>query len=299
MRTLYDVLGVRPDVDGEAIKLAFRTLAKAWHPDANTGDRWSEQRFKQITAAYTTLGHPATRAAYDERLATTRRRRKRRILEVIYCVVIAIVSFALEKAGIELYRAVSAASPPAVASGEPVVTGALADRQSSGPFATFSQILAEDAAAAPERAEAAPPGNWAPPPLPELGQPAGSKEANAAALDRGGAPPLVDPAPAMRADTTRTNTIQKDTSQTDTSQTDTSQVRVREGGGKDAKAQTFTVHREVTDRPAGDDRNAAAYGKVEIRVWTVGRDHGSPRRFTVEREQPPLERSSDAATTRR
>ena len=98
----------------------------------------------------------------------------------------------------------------------------------------------------------------------------------------------------MRADTTRTNTIQ-----TDTTQTDTSQVRVREGGGKDAMAQTFTVHREVTDRPAGDDRNAAAYGKVEIRVWTVGRDHGSPRRFTVEREQPPLERSSDAATTRR
>jgi curved DNA-binding protein CbpA len=294
MRTLYDVLGVRPDVDSEAMKLAFRTLAKAWHPDANAGDRWSEQRFKQISTAYATLGHPATRAAYDKCLATTRRHRKHRILKVIYCVAIAIVSFALESAGIRLYRAVSDASAPAVASGEPVVTGALPDRQSSGPLATFSQILAEDAAAAPERAEAAPPGNWAPPPLPELGQPAGSKEANAAALDRGGAPPLVDPAPAMRADTTRTNTIQ-----TDTTQTDTSQVRVRGGGGKDAKAQTFTVHREVTDRPAGDDRNAAAYGKVEIRVWTVGRDHGSPRRFTVEREQPSLERSSDAAIIRR
>src|SRR5258706_16128200 len=110
MRTLYDMLGVRPEVDGEAIRLAFRTLAKAWHPDANVGDRWSEQRFKQITAAYTTLGHPATRAAYDERLATTRRHRKHRILKVVYCIAIAIVSFALEKTGIELYREVSAAS---------------------------------------------------------------------------------------------------------------------------------------------------------------------------------------------
>ena len=138
MRTLYDVLGVRPDVDGGAIRLAFRTLAKAWHPDANIGDRWSERRFKQITAAYTTLGHPATRAAYDERLAATRGRRKRRILEVIFCVAIAIVSFALEKTGIELYREVSAASAPAVASGEPAVTGALADRRSSIPLAAPS-----------------------------------------------------------------------------------------------------------------------------------------------------------------
>jgi curved DNA-binding protein CbpA len=290
MRTLYDVLGVRPDVDGEAIRLAFRTLAKAWHPDATTGDRWSEQRFKQITAAYTTLGHPQTRAAYDERLAATRRRRKRRILEVIYCVAIAIVSFALEKTGIELYRELSAESAPAVASGEPVVTGALADRQSSGPLATFSRILAEHAtAAAPERAEAEPPGNWAPPPLPERGRPADSREANAAALDRGAAPLLADPAPTTRAETTRTNTIQ----------TDTSEVRVREGGGKDAMAQTFTVHREATDRPARDNRDAVAHGKVEIRVWTVGRDHGGPRRFMVEREQPSLERSSDAAMIRR
>jgi curved DNA-binding protein CbpA len=290
MRTLYDVLGVRPDVDGEAIRLAFRTLAKAWHPDANIGDRWSERRFKQITAAYTTLGHPATRAAYDERLGATRGLRKRRILEVIFCVAIAIVSFALEKTGIELYREVSAASAPAVASGEPAVTGALADRRSSIPLAAASQIPAERAAAAAaEPAEAELPSNRAPPPLPERGQPAGSREANAAALDRGAAPQLVDPAPATRADATRTNTIQ----------TDTSEVRVREGGGKDAMLQTFTVHREATNRPAGDDRNAAAHGKVEIRVWTVGRDHGVPRRFMVEREQPLLERSSDAAMTRR
>ena len=67
--------------------------------------------------------------------------------------------------------------------------------------------------------------------------------------------------------------------------------------GKDAMAQTFMVHREAIDRPAGDDRKASAHGKVEIRVWTVGRDH--PRRFTVEREQPLLERSSDAAMTPR
>ena len=48
MRTHYDSLGVRPDVDDEAIRLAFRMLAKAWHPDSNPGDRWAERRFTDI-----------------------------------------------------------------------------------------------------------------------------------------------------------------------------------------------------------------------------------------------------------
>jgi curved DNA-binding protein CbpA len=257
MRTLYDVLGVRPDVDGEAIRLAFRTLAKAWHPDANIGDRWSEQRFKQITAAYTTLGHPQTRAAYDERLAATRRRRKRRILEVIYCVAIAIVSFALEKTGIELYREISAESAPAVATGEPVVTGALADRQPSG--------IA---------------GTW-----PTGRQPGGQRRSarprRSAAARRSGA---------------------GDTSGNDPNEYDPNgHERSACAGGRRQRRRGANLHGAPgSHRPTGrrQSRRGGAR-KVEIRVWTVGRDHGGPRRFMVERERPSLERSSDAAMTRR
>ena len=42
---------------------AYRKLAKQYHPDANPG---SEERFKEISAAYDVLGDPAKRKEYDE-----------------------------------------------------------------------------------------------------------------------------------------------------------------------------------------------------------------------------------------
>jgi hypothetical protein len=103
MRTLYDVLGVQPDVDNQTITLAFRALAKAWHPDTGDRDRRSEQWFKQVTAAYVTLRDPVSRAAYDKNLDAARRRRRawwRR--ELIFCASAAVLSFTVT-AGFLLY----------------------------------------------------------------------------------------------------------------------------------------------------------------------------------------------------
>lgn len=62
MSHLYGVLGVPRDADNAQVKAAYRTLAKACHPDLPGG---SERRFREISLAYATLGNPARRAAYD------------------------------------------------------------------------------------------------------------------------------------------------------------------------------------------------------------------------------------------
>ena len=61
----YAVLGVAPDVAAAEIDARYRDLAKVLHPDRNA-DLEDQERFKRISAAYTALKDPATRAAYDE-----------------------------------------------------------------------------------------------------------------------------------------------------------------------------------------------------------------------------------------
>jgi DnaJ-class molecular chaperone len=79
MRNFYDVLGIAPDADDEALKDAFRNLAKAFHPDLNSGDAPSARRFKEIHQAYDTLRDPKTRAAYELGLMHQRREARRRV----------------------------------------------------------------------------------------------------------------------------------------------------------------------------------------------------------------------------
>jgi len=74
MKTLYDLLGVRPNADDATIRTAFRKAVKAYHPDANAGDRTAEQRFMEITAAHAILRDRERRANYDR--ALDRRRQK-------------------------------------------------------------------------------------------------------------------------------------------------------------------------------------------------------------------------------
>ncbi len=59
----YKVLGVAENADHKEIAKAYRKLAKQYHPDANPG---SEDRFKDISAAYDVLGDEAKRKEYDE-----------------------------------------------------------------------------------------------------------------------------------------------------------------------------------------------------------------------------------------
>src|SRR4051812_48226401 len=59
----YKVLGVSSTATDKEIKTAYRKLSKQYHPDANKG---SEEKFKDISAAYDVLGDPPKRKEYDE-----------------------------------------------------------------------------------------------------------------------------------------------------------------------------------------------------------------------------------------
>ncbi|MDP2623379.1 MAG: DnaJ domain-containing protein, partial [Actinomycetota bacterium] len=55
MTDYYEVLGVERGASQEDIKRAFRRLARQTHPDANNGDRGTEERFRLIAEAYEVL----------------------------------------------------------------------------------------------------------------------------------------------------------------------------------------------------------------------------------------------------
>ncbi|MGH8987785.1 MAG: molecular chaperone DnaJ [Acidimicrobiales bacterium] len=59
----YQVLGVSSTATDKEITRAYRKLAKQYHPDANPG---SEERFKEISAAYDVLDDATRRKEYDE-----------------------------------------------------------------------------------------------------------------------------------------------------------------------------------------------------------------------------------------
>jgi curved DNA-binding protein len=62
----YTILGVSKDADETAVKKAFRSLARKYHPDANPDDPTAESKFKEINEAYEVLRDPDKRAKYDQ-----------------------------------------------------------------------------------------------------------------------------------------------------------------------------------------------------------------------------------------
>src|SRR5680860_5750 len=65
-KDFYKTLGVAKDASADAIKKAYRKLARANHPDTKPGDKAAEDRFKTVAEAYGVLGDPAKRKKYDE-----------------------------------------------------------------------------------------------------------------------------------------------------------------------------------------------------------------------------------------
>lgn len=61
----YSVLGLRRDASDKEIKQAYRRLARQYHPDVNPGDAAAEQKFKDISEAYSVLSNPESRKKYD------------------------------------------------------------------------------------------------------------------------------------------------------------------------------------------------------------------------------------------
>jgi len=65
MKSLYQVLGVKPRISQADLKSAFRALARKFHPDLNPGSKSAEEKFKAIANAYEVLGDEESRFFYD------------------------------------------------------------------------------------------------------------------------------------------------------------------------------------------------------------------------------------------
>lgn len=65
MKNPYESLGISKSASVDEIKLAYRKLAKKYHPDLNPNDKVAEEKMKEINAAYEILSDEKKRANYD------------------------------------------------------------------------------------------------------------------------------------------------------------------------------------------------------------------------------------------
>lgn len=62
----YETLGVGRTASPDEIRKSYRRLARKHHPDLNPGDKASEDRFKNVQAAYDVLSDEKKRQMYDQ-----------------------------------------------------------------------------------------------------------------------------------------------------------------------------------------------------------------------------------------
>ncbi|HEX5188391.1 MAG TPA: DnaJ domain-containing protein, partial [Streptosporangiaceae bacterium] len=63
-RDFYEILGVGRNASQDDIQRAYRKLAREYHPDLNAHPA-AEEKFKDVSEAYSVLSDPATRRRYD------------------------------------------------------------------------------------------------------------------------------------------------------------------------------------------------------------------------------------------
>ena len=65
-KDFYATLGVPKTASAREIKKAYRKLAQQYHPDANPGNTDAEEKFKEVSHAYSVLSDEETRKQYDQ-----------------------------------------------------------------------------------------------------------------------------------------------------------------------------------------------------------------------------------------
>lgn len=65
MKNYYYILGIEITSSQKEITTAYRKLSLKFHPDKNAGDKFFEERFKEINEANEILGNPEKRKKYD------------------------------------------------------------------------------------------------------------------------------------------------------------------------------------------------------------------------------------------
>ena len=66
MKDYYKILQISPDAAPEVIQMAYKALAKKYHPDLNPDNaEQAQEQMKELNAAFEVLSNPEKRARYD------------------------------------------------------------------------------------------------------------------------------------------------------------------------------------------------------------------------------------------
>lgn len=65
MKNHYQTLGIKREASSDEIKKAYKKIAQKFHPDKNDGDKFFEERFKEIQEAYELLSDTFKKEQYD------------------------------------------------------------------------------------------------------------------------------------------------------------------------------------------------------------------------------------------
>jgi curved DNA-binding protein len=66
VKDYYLLLGLSASASEDHVRRAYRKLARKYHPDFNPGNKFAEDKFKEISEAYEVLSDRSSRKRYDE-----------------------------------------------------------------------------------------------------------------------------------------------------------------------------------------------------------------------------------------